>query len=177
MDHLKHNSQCNTEASDIGSIAIPWSEQRNKSEDGKITSRSRLECRRTIRSLLTGVSVQSVPVQSVPTHHCYTVRPEPALPCFALDVLNCLNSECCPDNPTINEDQVKRIICSFLLDLHECSCGNLKIIRRKLPSRALKLHDEYLNKHVCGYYSRTALPIATLQEGNKWWSIIPWSCQ
>jgi len=46
------------------------------------------------------------------------------------------NLECHPASPTINEDQVKRTASSFLLDLHEFSCGNLKIIR--IPSLALK---------------------------------------
>jgi hypothetical protein len=36
LDHLKHNGQWNIEASDIGSIAIPWCEQKNKKGDGKI---------------------------------------------------------------------------------------------------------------------------------------------
>jgi hypothetical protein len=41
-----------------------------------------------------------------------------ALRCLALDVLfNCPNSECHHASPTINEDQVKRITASYLIDM------------------------------------------------------------
>lgn len=116
--------------------SLVWAEkQKGRWQD---TSSLRLECRRTIRSQLTGVSVQSVPVQSVPTHHCYTVRPAPSAPmtCFgrAPQLPQLRMPPCQPNDQWRSREKNNQ----QPLDLQEHSCGNLKIIHRKLPSLALK---------------------------------------